>query len=106
MQPQSAMYQPVPQYAGPQFVTTVKANGPGIASLILGILGVLTCWNPLTFVVSLPMSVVGIVLAVFGMRRINGKGLAIAGLVLSIIGVVVSGIWAILLIIGLAVGSR
>ena len=106
IQPQSAMYYPAPQYVSPQYVTIVKTNGLAIASLVLGILGVLTCWNPLTFFVGLPLSVMGIILAVYGMRLINGKGMAIAGLVLSIIGVVISGMWAFLLIIGLVVGSQ
>lgn len=83
-----------------------KANGLGIASLVLGILGVLTSWTPVTAFVGLPVSIVGVILAVLGMRRIRGKGLAIAGLVLSIIGAVVSGLWLILILIGLAVGPQ
>lgn len=98
---QPVAYQPVPQYAGFQSVTGTKANGPGIASLVLGIIGTVTAWTPWTFFVGLPTSIVGIFLAIAGMRRINGRGLAIAGLVLSIIGTVIAGIWALLLIIGL-----
>jgi hypothetical protein len=105
MPPQTPKYQPVPQYAGPQFVAAPKANGPGIASLVLGIIGVLTSVIIVTFFIGLPVSIAGLVLAVFGMRRTSGKGLAIAGRVLSIIGIVVSGIVAILFFIGLATGS-
>lgn len=65
-----------------------QANGPGIASLVLGIIGVLTFWFPF---VGLTVSIVGLVLATVGMKRIDGKGLAIAGLVLSIIALVLSG---------------
>lgn len=102
MPPPSEIYQPVPQYAGFQFVAAPQTNGPGIASLVLGIIGVITS----VIIVGLPVSIVGLVLAVVGMRRISGKGLAIAGLVLSIIGIVISGIVAILFLIGLAVGSH
>ena len=100
----SEVYQPVPQYAGFQFVAAPETNGPGIASLVLGIIGVLTSLIIVTFFIGLPVSIVGLVLAVVGMRRINGKGLAIAGLVLSLIGIVVSAIMASLFLIGLAVG--
>ncbi len=78
----------VPQYAGYLDAAAVaqQKNGLAIASLILGILGVLTSWLLFT----LPISIVGIVLAAMGLRRSQGTGLAIAGLVLSIIGVVVA----------------
>lgn len=96
----------MPQYAGFQVVAAPQTNGPGIASLVLGIIGVLTSVIIVTFFIGLPISIVGLVLAVVGMRRISGKGLAIAGLVLSIIGIVISGIVAILFLIGLAVGPH
>jgi len=67
---------------------TEQTNGPGIASLVLGIIGVIIFWVPF---VGLPVSVVGLALAAVGMRRIDGKGFAIAGLVLSIIGVILGG---------------
>jgi hypothetical protein len=41
-------------------------------------------------VIGLPVSIVGLVLAAMGLRRSGGKGMAIAGLVLSIIGVAVA----------------
>jgi hypothetical protein len=102
MPPPSEIYQPVPQSAGFQFVAAPQTNGPGIASLVLGIIGVITSVIIVTFFIGLPVSIVGLVLAVVGMRRISGKGLAIAGLVLSIIGIVISGIVAILVLIGAA----
>jgi hypothetical protein len=65
-----------------------QSNGPGIASLVLGIIGVIIFWFPF---VGFPISIVGLVLAAVGMKRLDGKGFAIAGLVLSIIGVVLGG---------------
>lgn len=100
MPPPSEIYQPEPQYAGFQSVAAPQTNGPGIASLVLGIIGVITSVIIVTFFIGLPVSIVGLVLAVVGMRRISGKGKAIAGLVLSIIGIVVSGIVAILVLSG------
>jgi hypothetical protein len=100
MPPPSEIYQPVPQYAGFQFVAAPQTNGPGIASLVLGIIGVITSVLIVTFFIGLPVSIVGLVLAVVGMRRNSGKGLARAGRVLSIIGIVISGIVAFLVLIG------
>src|SRR3984893_5679517 len=84
------MYPPPPQptympYAG---YRPAHSNGPGIAVLVLGIIGVIIFWFPF---VGFPIWIVGLVLAVVGMKRLDGKGFAIAGLVLSIIGVVLGG---------------
>lgn len=80
------MYAPQQGYTGymPQ---PAQTNGPGIASLVLGIIAVLTFWFPF---IGLVISVIGLVLAGVGMKRLEGKGLAIGGLVLSIIALVLS----------------
>jgi hypothetical protein len=75
MQPQPVIYQPVHQ----------PKNGLAIASLVFGIIGVFTSW----ILVGIPFCIVGLVLAAVGKRRSGDKGMAIAGLVLSIIGIVV-----------------
>ena len=66
----------------------IQTNGPGIASMVLGIIGVIMFWFPF---IGLPVSIVGLVLASVGMKRIDGKGFAVAGLVLTIIGLVLTG---------------
>ncbi len=95
---QPVMYQFVPQNSGYSVAAAVpqQANGPGIASLVLGIIGVVTCWF---FLVGLPVSLLGLALAIVGMRRIQGKGMAKAGLVLSIIGAAIAGVLTVLFII-------
>ena len=95
-----AMYPPPPQpvyipYGG---YRATETNGPGIASMVLGIIGVLMFWFPF---VGLPVSIVGLVLASIGMKRIDGKGFAVAGLVLTIIGTVLT-----LCIAGYAISYR
>lgn len=65
-----------------------QTNGPGIASMVLGIIGVLIFWFPF---IGLPVSIVGLILASVGMKRTDGKGFAIAGLVLTIIGLILTG---------------
>jgi len=92
------MYQPV-GYAVPQ---PTQTNGPGIASLVLGIVGLFICWIPF---IGLPLPIIGLILATVGMKRIEGKGLAVAGLVLSIIGLVVAACLAVLTIVS-AVSSH
>lgn len=88
--PQQSYYPPPPQPAYMPYggYRATQTNGPGIASMVLGIIGVLMFWFAF---VGFPVSIVGLILAAIGMKRIDGKGFAIAGLVLSIIGVVVGG---------------
>lgn len=83
------MYPPPPQpvytpYGG---YGATQTNGPGIAGMVLGIIGVLSFWFPF---IGLPVSIVGLVLSSVGMKRVTGKGFAVAGLVLTIIAVVLS----------------
>ncbi|HKV59918.1 MAG TPA: hypothetical protein VJO32_16625 [Ktedonobacteraceae bacterium] len=83
-----AMYPPQPAYTPYGGYSTGQTNGPGIAGMVLGIIGVITFWFPF---VGLAVSIVGLALSSVGMKRFEGKGFAVAGLVLSIIGVVLAG---------------
>lgn len=73
-----------PQFAQPQ--TPPKTSGLAIASLVLGILGVLTA----IFLIGFLFSIVGIILGIVAISKINkdpaelsGKGLAIGGIATS-----------------------
>lgn len=57
-------------------------NGMATASMVLGILGVLFLSEP---ILSLPLNIIGLVLAVQS-RKVSRSGKGTAGLVLSIIG--------------------
>jgi hypothetical protein len=70
-------------------------NGLAIAGFVCGIIGVFTTW----VLIGLPFSIVGLVLSLVGMRRSEGKGMAITGLVLSMIGVVIAVTLFVLIII-------
>lgn len=81
-----------------------KQNNPmAIVSLVLGIVSVVTAWFGYLSILGLACGVVGIVLAAKGRKIETQKGLATAGLVLSIIGVVLSGI--LLLCVACAAGT-
>jgi hypothetical protein len=58
-------------------------NGLAIAGFVCGIIGIVTSW----IFVGLPFSITGLVLSAMGMRSARGKEMAIAGLVLSILGI-------------------
>jgi uncharacterized membrane protein YphA (DoxX/SURF4 family) len=61
-------------------------GGKAIASLVLGILGLLGWCLP---IVGLPMTITGLVLGIKGHSSRN-QGMAVAGIVLNIIGLVLS----------------
>jgi phosphotransferase system glucose/maltose/N-acetylglucosamine-specific IIC component len=67
-------------------------NGQAIASLVLGIVSIV-CLPTSYFggaYIGAITGILGIVFAAVGMNKVNGRGLAIAGLVLSIIGTIIS----------------
>ena len=102
-QPAPQPVQPVQQYAQPvqqvqpiyvQPVVAVpaepkKSSGMAIAGLILGIFSVILCLIP---VVSWIIGLLGLIFSIIGIAKKNGgaKGAAIAGLVLTILGAILS----------------
>ena len=61
-------------------------NGKAVASLALGILGLLAWFIPLF---GLPITITGLVLGIKGLKS-SSRGIAIAGVVLNIIGLVLT----------------
>lgn len=87
-------YQPPVNYPqpGPEGFQTApnpqKTNGLAIASLVLGIVGILFCW---CYGFGILPSIPGVILGIISLGQIKkngqgGKGIAIAGLILSILG--------------------
>jgi len=66
-----------------------KSSGMAIAGLIMGIFTLIFCWVP---VVGFILGILGLIFSIAGIAKKNGgaKGAAIAGLVLTIIGAIVS----------------
>ncbi len=69
----------------------------GVASLVLGIVSIVFCWIPCVGNFAFLPGVLGIILGGCGIhvakKKNEGKGVAIAGLVLSIISVLFSLFW-------------
>ena len=70
-----------------------KNNGKSIASLVLGIVSVVSCFFGVVAIVGVATGIVGLILAI-NAKKEDGKatGMTTAGLVLSIIGLAVSAI--------------
>src|SRR5690348_5666246 len=93
--PQQAYF---PQNQQPVFVApSVSEPGAGmaVASLVLGILSIVTFWG---WFLTLPLSIIGIIMGALGRRSISRRGIATAGLVCSIIGLVVFLLFYLLVI--------
>lgn len=66
------------------------SNGMSIAALVCGILGIIGSFIPVVCYFTLVLAILGIVFGAKGMKNAKitntGKGLAVAGLVLGIVG--------------------
>ena len=94
------MLQPFGAYAPAPLPT-----GPSTAGFVLSLVGLVT--GSFMPAVTLPVTIVGLVLSAISLKRCRqglagGRGLATAGLVLGIIGVVLSVLMAVLLIAALS----
>lgn len=96
VQPVQQYVQPVqqaqPVYAQPVVAIPAqprKSSGMAIAGLIMGIFALVLCWFP---VVNWILGLLGLIFSIVGIAKKNGgaKGAAIAGLILTILGVVLS----------------
>lgn len=88
------------QYAPPQQTPTRPGNGLGVTGFVLGLIGLVLSFIPLIGVVAWPLVILGIIFSAVGInkavkRHATGKGLSIAGLVVSVIGLVICILWAV-----------
>ena len=89
-------YQPQPQSAYP----AQPSNGLAVASMVLGIVGLVFAFVPIVGVIAWPLVILGIVFGGIAINKANQtpgapKGMAIAGLTCSIVGLAICIIWAI-----------
>jgi hypothetical protein len=99
---------PLQQYPAPPQAATPPRNGLGTAGFVLGLLGLVVSPIPFAGVAAWPLVGLGLVLSAVGVARARAgkatnKGLAIAGVVVSVLGLVVSVLWVV--VIGNAIGD-
>ncbi|MCL2574214.1 MAG: hypothetical protein FWE34_06675 [Defluviitaleaceae bacterium] len=70
-----------------------------VASLVLGVLALVLMWIPVLGIAAIPAALIGIVLAVVGKKNLaaagSPTGMATAGLVCSIIALIISTIFTL-----------
>lgn len=122
--PTSSIAPPAPHYAAPRVEAghghkayTINVNTPkrassfGIAGFIVAIIALLVCWIPLIGVVGVPLAVLALGLAGIGLivalvRRGSGVGWPIAGGVVGLLALAISGFQSAVLVGGVgAVGA-
>ena len=75
-------------------------GGVSVASLVCGILGIVFFWLP---VVDLGVSIAGLICGIIALsKKYDGKGVAIGGLVTSIIGLLIGLYFMFCFLIGMA----
>ena len=71
-----------------------------VASLVLGLIALLGFWLPVIGIISLPCAVIGLILGVVGKKQLSAEnkpsGMATAGIVLSIIALILSVLYLLI----------
>jgi hypothetical protein len=80
--------------APPEYQVEQPRNGLGVAGFVLGLVGLLFSFIPFVGVIAWPLVILGLVFSVIGYSRgrkgrATNKGLAMAGIVLSVLGLLV-----------------
>ena len=77
-----------------------KMSGMAIASLILGIVSLCITWIPVVGMFGFLTAIAGAILGFLGLKQVNeqpqtytGKGVAVAGIVTSILALLVGLLW-------------
>lgn len=81
----------------------------GIAGLVLGIIGLVLGWMPIVSILALILAIVGLILSIIDTIKKNKtndprRGTSIAGIVISAIAFVISGIMTFIFTIGVIIG--
>ncbi|KAA2264943.1 DUF4190 domain-containing protein [Solihabitans fulvus] len=93
----TAPYQPAaPQQPAP----SQPRNGLGTAGFVTGLIGLVFSPIPIVGMIAWPLVIVGLVLSALGVSRAvkgeaTNKGLSIAGLVVSVVGLVICILWVV-----------
>jgi hypothetical protein len=86
-------------------------NGMGTAALVLGILAIVLAFIPILGFASWPLSILGVIFGLVGVRRVGkrratNKGVAVSGFVLSLIGLVLVIISTVMYVSAIGAGVK
>lgn len=92
------MSQPFPEQQTSEPAPSSPKNGLGTAGFVLGLIGLLFSFIPIIGVVAWPLVILGLIFGAIGFARSRKRtatngGLAIAGAILSLIGLVICIVW-------------
>ena len=83
-----------------------QANGLAIASLVLGIVSILIVWIPVVGILGTVMAIVGLVLGLLALRKPDGRGLAIGGVVCAGVSLVITAVYILLFVAAIGVAAH
>jgi hypothetical protein len=94
------MSYPSATVAPPQQYVQQPRNGLGTAGFVLGLIGLLFSPIPLVGVVAWPLVILGLIFSLIGFSRgrhgrATNKGLALAGAIVSVIGLLICILWVV-----------
>jgi hypothetical protein len=86
--------------APPQPAPVQPRNGLGTAGFVLGLIGLLFAPIPIVGIIAWPLTILGLIFSLVGYSRArsgraSNKGLSLTGFILSIIGLVICILWAV-----------
>lgn len=84
--------------APPEYRPAQPRNGLGTAGFVLGLIGLVFSFIPIVGIVAWPLVVLGLIFSLIGFLRARSggatnKGLALAGAVMSVVGLVICIVW-------------
>ena len=80
--------------------TTTESNGLGIASMVIGLVGVFISWIPF---LGIPFAAIGLILGLV-QKNWTTKGTAITGVALNSLWAFIQIMWLIFLVVGIMAG--
>jgi hypothetical protein len=85
---------PPPPYPGTFIVAATPGNGVGVASGVLGIVGLVLSFIPVLDFIGVVLAILAVILGAVGIQRANaangaGKGMAVTGLVCGLVALAI-----------------
>jgi hypothetical protein len=97
-----------PGYSSSRPPRSKGVNVLGVIALVVGLIGLLLSLIPCVGVIGIPVAAIGLIcgfISLFVQRETTGRGMPIAGTIVSLVGVIISSLW-LLLWVGAASKSK